>query len=276
MTTNSQSILQAAVVRLLKPLVRLLLRHGVSLGAFMDLAKRVYVELALHEFGIPGRKPSISRAAIITGMTRKEVTRIAGLPLVSDAAVQDTYNRAVRVIGGWVRDPAFLDADGQPASLPLEGATGSFTALVRRYSGDVPVRAMRDELLRVGALEQAPDGRLHLASEAYVPAHADADKIGILGADVADLIATIDHNLTHTPERSRLQLKVAYDNLPREPLETFRGAAAGEAFKLLQRFDRQLSALDRDANPVVEGTGRMRAGIGIYYFEEACDTDSQD
>jgi hypothetical protein len=275
MATNSQTVLQAAVVRLLTPLVRLLLRHGVSLGAFVDLAKRVYVELALNEFGIPGRKASVSRAAIITGMTRKEVTRVANLPPVSDASVQDRYNRAVRVIGGWVRDAAFHDAQGRPAPLPMEGEGASFTTLVRQHSGDVPARAMRDELLRVGAVEQDREGRLVLASAAYVPAHTDADKLGILGIDVADLVTTIDHNLTHPPDASRLQLKVSYDNLPREPLATFRGEAAAEAFKLLQRFDRQLSALDRDANPEVQGTGRMRAGIGIYYFEEACETEDE-
>jgi Family of unknown function (DUF6502) len=273
MAANSQSVLQAAVVRLLKPLVRLLLRHGVSLGAFVELAKRAYVELALSEFAIPGRKPSVSRAAILTGLTRKEVTRVAHLPPVSDAAVQETYNRAVRVIGGWTRDAAFHDAAGRPAPLPLEAAGASFSALVRRYSGDVPVRAMRDELLRAGAVAEDREGRLRLLGEAYVPAQDDADKLGILGRDVADLIATIDHNLMHPAAQSRLQLKVAYDNLPREPLQAFRGEAAAEAFRLLQRFDRELAALDRDVTPDVQGSGRVRAGIGIYYFEAPWDSE---
>ena len=274
MGSSTQTALQAAILRLLKPLVRLLLRHGVSLGAFVELAKRVYVELALSEFSIPGRKPSVSRAAIITGLTRKEVTRVAHLPALSDEALQDSYNRAVRVIGGWARDAAFLDARGEPALLPLEGGPASFTALVRRYSGDVPARAMLDELLRVGAVAQDAQGAIHLETKAYIPAHTDEEKLAILGSDVADLVTTIDHNLSRPPEHSRLQLKVSYDNLPVEPLPAFRGAAATQAFELLQRLDRELSALDRDANPSVQGTGRMRAGVGIYYFEEECE--SQD
>jgi len=271
MASSTHTALQAAILRLLKPLVRLLLRHGVSFGGFVELAKRVYVELALSEFGIPGRKPSISRAAIITGLTRKEVTRVSQLAPLSDAELQDSYNRAVRVIGGWTRDAAFLDAGGEPAALPLDGGTASFSELVRRYSGDVPARAMLDELLRVGAVAQDAQGTIRLETKAYVPAQTDEEKLAILGIDVADLVTTIDHNLTQPPEASRLQLKVSYDNLPAEPLPAFRGAAARQAFELLQRLDRELSALDRDANPSVQGTGRMRAGVGIYYFEEPCE-----
>jgi len=29
-----------------------------------------------------------------------------------------------------------------------------------------------------------------------------------------------------------------------------------------------MSERDRDANPREPGTGRMRAGVGIYYFQE--------
>jgi len=37
---------------------------------------------------------------------------------------------------------------------------------------------------------------------------------------------------------------------------------------LLEQLDRWMSERDRDVNPRVPGTGRMRAGVGIYYFQE--------
>ena len=273
MKAPAGNALQAAVVRLLKPLVRLLLRHGVSCGAFIEIVKRVYVELALGEFAIPGRKPSISRASIITGLTRKDVNRLAKSAQVEDGTVFDSYNRAVRVIGGWARDADFHDGRGAPAPLPLEGPGHTFAELVRRYSGDVPTRAMLDELLRVEAVTRDAQQRVVLVSTVYVPVQGDAAKLGILGTDVADLIGTIDHNLIGAAEGTRLQLKVAYDNLPREPLPAFRKMSAEAALALLQRFDGELAALDRDANPAAEGTGRMRAGIGIYYFEDPWNAD---
>lgn len=260
--------IQAAVARLLKPLVRLMLRNGVSYGVFADIAKRVYVEVAMQEFAIPGRKPTISRASVITGLTRKEVQRVSQLPPATDSAVQDRYNRAVRVLSGWSRDPAYLDAAGQPRPLPLEGATGSFTALVRRYSGDAPVRAVLDELERVGAVERTGADTVRLVEPAYVPAGEAEDKLAILGSDVSDLIATIDHNLVHAAQDSRLQLRVAYDNLPREALEQVRRLSSEQGFALLQGLDRELARHDRDANPAVQGSGRMRAGVSVFYFED--------
>lgn len=274
MNAPAGSVLHAAVLRLLKPLVRLLLRHGVSCGAFIELVKRTYVELALSEFAIPGRKPSVSRAAIITGLTRKEVNRIAALAPLSDADVQDSYNRAVRVISGWVRDPSFHDAQGQPAPLALEGGRASFSELVRRYSGDIPVRAMLDELSRVGTVTRDAQDRVVLETAAYVPVQGEDEMVGILGSDVAALVATIDHNLREPKENSRLQLKVEYDNLPQEALSEFKMISSREAIALLRRFDQELASKDRDTNPASKGTGRMRAGVGIYYFEEPWNGDS--
>jgi hypothetical protein len=41
-----------------------------------------------------------------------------------------------------------------------------------------------------------------------------------------------------------------------------------QAQTLLERLDKWLSQHDRDTNPGMSGTGRVRTGIGIYYFEE--------
>ena len=63
-----------------------------------------------------------------------------------------------RVVSGWVRDSRFLDSNGQPAVLPVEGNGVSFNELVRHFSGDMPVRAVLDELDRVGVIDHLPDG----------------------------------------------------------------------------------------------------------------------
>jgi hypothetical protein len=260
------------MARLLTPLVRLVLRYGMPFGTFAEILRRVYVDVALKEFGIPGRKPSVSRASVITGLSRKEVLRITRLRPIAEEVAEDvsakSYNRAVRVIGGWVRDRDFAGADGEPAPLPFDGGPGSFTELVRRYGGDVTPRAVLDELLRVGSVEMTEGGEARLQSRVYVPAQGDTEKISILGSDVADLIATIEHNLREPAARSRLQLTTAYDNLPTEPLARFRVSSAAAARGLLKQLDRELSALDRDTNPASPGKGRHRAGVSIFYFEE--------
>ncbi|HKH21680.1 MAG TPA: DUF6502 family protein, partial [Gammaproteobacteria bacterium] len=188
MTIQITNAISAAVNRLLYPLVRILLRQGMPYGAFSDLAKRVYVDVAQREFAIPGRKQSISRVSIMTGLTRKEVRRLQDLPTADDAVAIAQYNRAARVIAGWRRDPAFSDASGNPLELLLEGEGASFATLVKRFSGDVPARAVRDELLRVGAAEITEAGAIRLQVRAYVPSGSEVEKVSILGTDVADLL----------------------------------------------------------------------------------------
>jgi hypothetical protein len=260
--------LSAAVLRLFRPLVRILLRNGVSYRTFADFAKWVYVDVATKEFGIKGRKQSTSRVSVITGLSRKEVKRVRELPRPDDSASVERYNRAARVIAAWRRESDFLDAEGNPTPLPLEGPGATFSELVKRFSGDMPSRAVLDELIRVGAVGRLEDDRVCLLVRAYVPESSEADKLHILGTDVGHLISTIDHNLRADPSGLLFQRKVSYDNLPDEVLPEFLELSSIRAQALLEKFDKWLAQRDRDVTLSVKGTGRNRAGLGIYYFEE--------
>jgi Family of unknown function (DUF6502) len=245
----------------------------MSFKAFLDIAKHTYVQVAASEFRIPGKKQSISRIALLSGLTRKEVQRLLDAPAANDenSEAGERYNRAARVVSGWVRDTDFSDANGNPKVLSLQDGPqnrASFAELVRRFSGDIPFRAVLDELLRVGVVEKLGDGTIRLKTRAYIPESGDTDKLNILGTDVSDIVATIDHNLQHGVTDPFFQRKVMYDNVPAEALEEFRRLSGSQAQALLERLDKWLSQHDHDTNPKTTGTGRMRTGIGIYYFEE--------
>ncbi len=265
---KTHNAIYAATLRILRPLIRLLLRHGIPFGTFADLAKGVYVEVALDEFRIPGRKQTHSRVSVLTGLSRKEVLRVTRLERPDDSETGARYNRAVRVIGGWVRDERFHDGSGNPASLPIDGEGATFSVLVREYSGDVPHRAILDELVRVGAAERTADGKVRLLSRTYVPVSGDEEKMEILGTDTALLIGTIDHNLQAGPHGTFFQKKTMYDNLPEEALEELRIDLSLRAEKFLGEADRRMADRDRDTNPKSAGTGRRRAGIGVFWFED--------
>lgn len=261
--------LYAAILRLLRPLARILLRNGVSFSTFSDLAKWIYVDVAAKEFGIKGRKQSTSRVSVITGLSRREVMRVRHLPRPDVSASTERHNRAARVIAGWRREPDFLDAKGRPALLSMEGPGATFSELVKRFSGNVPPRAILDELLHVGAVEQQEDGKIGLLARAYIPRNIDAHKLNILGTDVQYLISTIDHNLKPDTTEPRFQRKVSYDNLPDEVLLEFRDLFAKRAQDLLESADQWLARRDRDVNPAVKGVGSNRAGFGIFFFEKS-------
>ena len=264
--------LSAATIRILRPLVRMLLRSNASHKTFAELAKLVYVEVAKAEFGITGKKQTTSRIAILSGLTRKEVKRLLAQPPNTEFITEEAYHRASRVITGWVRDPDFGDGKGHPHPLRMEGKRASFSALVKRYSGDIPVRALLDEVVRVGAVKQLKDGRICLLSRGYIPQKGPVEKLQVLGSDTADLIETIDHNVYRKPRKPRFQRKVMYDNVPVEAAKEFQILAAAQGQELLEAVDRWLSHRDRDVNPASQGTGRMRVGLGIYHFEESLDS----
>ena len=268
MADPKSRVLYAAMARILRPLIHILIRNGISYGTFADLAKWLFVDVARREFAIEGRKQTISRVSVITGLNRKEVKRVSELPVPDDQASSERYNRAARVIAGWRRDKAFRSTKGGPADLPVTGPGATFQILVKKYSGDMPFRAILDELIRVGAAVRTNEDRVHLLARAYLPAGDENMKIHILGTDVAHLIASIQHNLAPDDRGPFYQRKVMYDNLPQDVLPDFRKLSTASAQKLLEKLDTWLSDRDRDSGSDVSGNGRNIAGLGIYYFEE--------
>ena len=268
-----KSTVHQIVLHILRPLIRILHRKGLGFGEFSLLARKVYVEIAEEALRQADEKPTSSRIAISTGLTRKEVAQLRqhdAEQLVNVAR----YNRSVRVIGGWLNDPDFNTAAGKPAILNLQGQMPSFEALVSRYSGDMPSRAMLRELLQSGVVTQATEDTVSLATDAYIPQGSETEKLSILATDVALLMNTINHNLLCEANERRFQRKVSYDNLPEEALPQFKQMVNEDAMALLIKFNAWLGQQDRDHNPSANGSGRMRAGVGIYYFEEPVQPSS--
>jgi hypothetical protein len=273
--SKSQVALCTAVFKLLRPLCRLLLRNGIPYGAFTDIAKRAYVDIAMKEFDVPGKKATISRAATITGLSRKEISRVMGMEDRDDSDMVARYNRAARVVYGWVHDKTYSTPAGETADLSFENSGPSISSLVKAYSGDVPPRAILDELLQIGVVEKTGEGKYRLLERAYIPKAGEAQKLALLGRDVAGLLTTMDANIHGVNEKPFFQRKVFYDNLPQEALPELREMLADRGQQLLEFLDQWMAARDRDVNPDAEGTGRKAAGIGIYYFEEEVSEESQ-
>jgi len=257
-------ILYGAVTRLLRPLARMLLRHNVSFLTFSELAKQVFVEVAREEFPPAGRKQSDSRIAMLTGLSRKEVLRVKRLEAPADGGAVHQQERSTRVISGWIRDRRFLDEQGQPLALPFDGEESSFSDLVNGYSGDIPPRAVLDELLRVGLVERDDTGLIRLVSRAYVPNTGLLEKISIMGVEAADLLNTMDHNIHSAAGAAFFQRKVCYYRFPARHLPALRQMTQQNAQKLLEQINRWMAEHD-DGDNVTEPCNR--AGMSIYYFE---------
>ena len=110
---NVKQALLAAYRHLLTPLVRILLRNGISYLEFAEVARQVFVDVAGRDFTLPKRKISLSRIAIMTGLSRKEVARLAREGTHSKRTTQDgELNRVGRVLQGWYTDSEFTGPYG--------------------------------------------------------------------------------------------------------------------------------------------------------------------
>jgi uncharacterized protein DUF6502 len=197
MTDSLRIGLLSAYRKLLQPLVRVLLRRGISFAELSEVLKSVFVEVADRDFNIPGRRMSQSRIAILTGLSRKEVAKQKAILDSGNALFfVSNLNRVSRVLVGWHADPDFTGPYGMPLDLPFESSTSkSFVDLVRKYSGDMSPRAMLDELLRVGAVEESATGAFKAVTRAYIPESLRPDAIERFGDVVQDYLSTAEFNM---------------------------------------------------------------------------------
>lgn len=260
-----------AIGKLLKPLVRLLLRNGVTYIEFSELAKQTYVDIANEDFAVPGRKQSQTRVSVLTGIHRHEVAKLLKRDK-SEVPHSDRHHRAARIISAWMTDPKFNDA-GVARELTVDN---EFADLVSEYGADVTTRSVLDELERVGAVTRVGKESVKLLVSAFTPQDSDEDLILILGDSVADLLSTLDHNLTAPKSAGRLHMNVVYSNLPNEVLKNLELVSRDRAMSFLTELNQFFATQDRDSNASLEGTGRNRAGIGLYYFEQSIEDKSKD
>ena len=112
MSEPVQKALGAAVIRLLRPLVRVLLRHGMAYGTFAELARKAYVDEGFEQVAASGKRPTISSVSALTGLTRKETKRLREQEVVGDEDSAQRYSRAIRVVSGWLSDSRFQKCPG--------------------------------------------------------------------------------------------------------------------------------------------------------------------
>ncbi len=151
-----------AVVGFIRPLVRLLVDHGVSSPEAESLLRAVCVHEVADAQRIRGKRPNASRIALTTGLNRKEVARILKQPPRVDPARGARCHRANKVLAGWYEDRRFAQ-NNKPLALPIKAAEHkrpSFWMLANRYAPDVYPGLILRELSRVGALEELHDGRV--------------------------------------------------------------------------------------------------------------------
>jgi uncharacterized protein DUF6502 len=252
----------------MRPLVRLMLRKGVTYTYFSDMLKGIFVEVAAGEFGLDDKAPSDSRISLITGVHRKDVRRLRDAAPESVGDLPEALSLGAHLVSIWMSRPPFCERPGRPAPLPRLASTGgecSFDALVAQASKDIRARVVLDEWLRLGIVRIDEQERVHLQTTAFVPQKGFDEKAAYFGHNLHDHACAAVHNLT-TEARPFFERSVHYDALSPASVETLRGAVSTDGMQALIGFNALAAQLEtRDAGA---GTPAQRITIGLYFYTE--------
>lgn len=262
---ESTTLFHRALKRLLRPLVKGLIGHGVIFPAVVEVLRELYVEVAKKEFPVEGKDQTLSRISLMTGVTRREIRRLLDQEDQDDGPPSN-LSLGARIMTIWLGDKAYLDKDGKPLPLPLsaEDDQPSLERLVASVSKDVRARAVLDEWLRLGIVEMSGYVAT-LKTTAFISGEGYDSKLYYFGRNLADHIAAGVHNLE--AEAPFFDRAVYYDRLSLESLEDLRQFVQDEGPSLILNVNRKARALaDKDAASGKPLTGRMT--LGVYYFAE--------
>ena len=271
---STQSVLLGAVRKVLRPLVRLMLKHGITYNMVLEDLKRTFVEVADAEFRLENKEQTDSRLTVLTGVHRKDVKRIRTAGGSASEAAEQTdlkstpkVNLGAQVIAQWLGNPKFMSGNGLPLALPRTSPADqvSFDSLVACVSKDVRARALLDEWLRTGIVTLDGEGFVKLNRDAFIPTGDLEQSAEFLAMNVHDHLAAAVNNLD--PKSQRLFERCAFDDqLSLEQVEALHEYVRKHGMDFLRNVNKEsvkLTKVSTDSSP------QFRVNTGVYFYFSA-------
>jgi hypothetical protein len=257
----------AALRRVLRPLIRLMLSHGIRFQTFCDLVKSTYIQVAEEEFRLDNKEQTDSRISLLTGVHRRDVKRLRNESLtVSSLSLQASMS--AQLLAMWSGRPEYVDSQGLPLPLPRlasKGGERSFEALVQSISKDFRARVVLDEWLRQGIATLDEQDNVHLAADAFVSPQGFEEKAFYFGQNIHDHLAAAVHNLSGIAP-PYLERCVYYGNLTAESVKEYERVAKSVGMRALHTVNRHAIELQKRDERKTDAI--YRTNFGIYNFTE--------
>ncbi|WP_373018128.1 DUF6502 family protein [Thiomicrorhabdus sp.] len=268
-TDTQQKALFKAIKRILRPLVSLLLRQGITYTALIDLLKTTYVEVADQQFTLKGKKQTDSRISVLTGVHRKEVKRIREQEAVPMEAKERKASLSAQLMATWLGHPDYLNENGQPKALPRnsEGNELSFDTMVRCVTKDVHPRSILDEWIHQGVVAIDRQGLVQLQESGYVPKEDFEEKLFFVGKNIGDHLSVVTHNLTGE-QAPMLDRAVYYGDLSENSVKELEAYARAGALELLTEVNQMASRLQYQDQQSDKNDHAMHFGAYFYCCEQ--------
>lgn len=265
---KSQSTASAAVSHLLRPLVRILLSYGISYQSFCELAKTAYVKVADEEFKLEDKPQTDSRVSLLTGIQRREVSRIRNEP-AEEINLSQKASMSALLLAIWSGNTDYLDGNGMPIPLPRlagKNESPSFERMVQSVSKDFRPRVVLDEWLRQGVVTLDEEDRVHLSIDAFALPQEVEEKHFYFGQNIHDHLAAAAHNLT-SGQAPFLERCVYYDKLSAESCLDLAEHTRALGMIVIRAVNRRAAELQKRDQGL--DTAVYRSNFGVYHFSEA-------
>jgi hypothetical protein len=265
MASKNRDDVYAVLLATLRPIASMLLRLGVSYRDFDRVAQAAFVAVATSEYGVAGRPANASRVSLMTGLTRKLVSKIQAEPVAEQALEIGGQSLPGEVLNVWHTDFRFCSTLGKPRPLTWDSGSASFCELVSQCSRSVSPATMLGELLRVGAVVKAESGVLIATRRSFIPATAEHRLIQGFQYGLRPLAMTVAHNAAaEDATQFRFQRLVWNYCLPKSQRGDVEALVAQRMKEFSQEIDDLLSEVDRS----VGAEDRSVIGVGMYYVED--------
>jgi len=262
--TSRSAIVLESVLQLLRPAVRLMLRHGVTAPAFATALKRVFLHAAQDELRAHGKALTDSAVSLLSGVHRRDVRNLTRLAPPQQPRAEGFTGLASQVVSRWLSQQHYLDAQQTPLAIARSGDEPSFDALVRAISQDVRPRAVLDELIRLG-LAAETDDQVTLLTHGFVPRSGFPEMASQLSHNAHDHLAAACHNLDDGS--NFLEQAIFVDQITAESALHLHKVSA-QAWKVaFQTVMREAQArFDHDAAHASPEQRSQRARFGVYFY----------
>jgi hypothetical protein len=177
-----------ASLRLFEPLAEFALDNGLSIRELSSILREAAVRGLVAQQLEVSRRPNISGIAASSGIPRGEISRILNKKTTSPGENTKHHEQSTRkILAAWSQEPRFAAANGLPAVLRIYGRGATFEALVKSYGRGVPIRAILDELRRMGAIEVCGSQEIRLNRARQISPQV----IRALGSEAGEILTTI-------------------------------------------------------------------------------------
>lgn len=167
----------------------------------------------------------------------------------------------------WRRDCRFLDDNGRPRQLSVDGASGEFSRLVSLTAGDKDPESLLQVMIALGVARMSDASTVELISDSVVACPGkEGSTIAseIVLEHVCGYLGSVEYNLFDKPSRAKGKFERAcYAWVPRQHVPVLEQLVSSRGQDFVDIIDEWLARRALTAKP---DEGSVLVGAGAYVF----------